>query len=156
MFQILFEIYFPFYSTVDRNGCNHLQFFSSDMFLFQDCIIWCIAFEILISNNLNFVMILFPLLDGTSWPVSINFRDQWRIQAVWETGVRVWAPRLWCFLFPVVFQQKIRWSSDQWFHNASTYFEMASITKMQREENSSETRRSKRKKKLSAKMFSFI
>ena len=29
------------------------------------------------------------------------------------------------FLFSVVFQQKICWSSDQWFHNASNYIEMA-------------------------------
>ena len=27
--------------------------------------------------------------------------------------------------FPVAFQQNIRLSSDQWFHNASNYFEMA-------------------------------
>ena len=30
-----------------------------------------------------------------------------------------------CFLFSVVFQQKIFWSNHQWFHNASNYFEIA-------------------------------
>ena len=29
------------------------------------------------------------------------------------------------FVLSVVFKQKIRWSSDQWFDNVSNYFEMA-------------------------------
>ena len=29
------------------------------------------------------------------------------------------------FLFSTVFVQNICWSSDQWFHNTSNYFEMA-------------------------------
>ena len=29
------------------------------------------------------------------------------------------------FHFSVLFQQKIRWGGDQWFHNASNYFEIA-------------------------------
>ena len=37
------------------------------------------------------------------------------------------------FVFSVVFQQKICWSSVQWFQNASNYFEMAQKTKMQKE-----------------------
>ena len=41
------------------------------------------------------------------------------------------------FLFSVVFQQ-IRWSSNQLFHNASDYFEMADNTKIQTEEKNNE------------------
>ena len=62
------------------------------------------------------------------------------IQAVWETGIRVWVPKPWCpkntlsFLLSVVFQQKICFNSDQSFQNGSNYFKMAWKTKMQREE----------------------
>ena len=44
---------------------------------------------------------------------------------------RFWRPNfvaqktLFKFCFAVAFQQKICWSRDQWFHNASNYFEMA-------------------------------
>ena len=48
------------------------------------------------------------------------------------------------FLFSVVFQQKkIRWSGDQWFHNASNYFQMAQNTKMQTEKKNNETKPNK-------------
>ena len=54
---------------------------------------------------------------------------QGRIQAVWETGIPVWAPKFWrpkkhfsSLVFLVVFQQKICGSSDQLFHNGPNYF----------------------------------
>ena len=55
---------------------------------------------------------------------------QWHIQAVLETGLLVLVSKIWCpkntlsFLLWVVFQQKICWSSDPSFDNASNYFEM--------------------------------
>ena len=47
------------------------------------------------------------------------------IKAVWETSKTVSDPKnhFSGFLFLVLFRQKIRWSSDQRFHNASDYFE---------------------------------
>ena len=60
------------------------------------------------------------------------------------------------FHFSVALQQNICWSSDQWFHNTSNYFRIASNTKMQTEEKNSDIKRSKPKKKLSTKVFSFI
>ena len=46
----------------------------------------------------------------------------------WYTGLgaQTLAPikHLLSSLFSVVFQQKVCWSSDQWFHKASNYFEM--------------------------------
>ena len=54
---------------------------------------------------------------------NINARySQWRIQAVWETGIPFWVPKLWrpknhfsSFPFSVIFQIKIHWKSDQRF-----------------------------------------
>ena len=47
----------------------------------------------------------------------------------WYTGLgaKIMAPKkhFSSFLFSVVFQQKICWSSYQQFHSASNYFEMA-------------------------------
>ena len=43
------------------------------------------------------------------------------------------------FVFSVVFQQKICWSSDQWFQNGFNYIEMAWKTKIQTEEKNNET-----------------
>ena len=56
---------------------------------------------------------------------------QWCIQVLWETGTPGWVAKPWSpknnsiFLFSMVFQQKIHWSSDQRFRNASNYSEMA-------------------------------
>ena len=49
--------------------------------------------------------------------------------------------RLFKFSLSVVFQQKLHWSSDQWFHNPSHYFEMAWKTKMQTEKKKNEWKR---------------
>ena len=77
---------------------------------------------------------------------------QERIQVVWETGIPVWALKLYAQKQKKHgFQQK---KYDQWFHNASDYFEMAQNTKIQTEEKNVETKRSKRKEKLSTKVFS--
>ena len=58
--------------------------------------------------------------------------------------------------FSCISTKKIWWSIDQWFHNASNYLEMAYNTKMLTEEKNNETKRSKQKKKVSSKVFSFI
>ena len=55
------------------------------------------------------------------------------------------------FLFSVVFQQKIRWSSDQWFHNASDFLKWLRIQncwqkrKPMRQRGRSERRKCQRK-----------
>ena len=51
------------------------------------------------------------------------------------------------FLLSVVFQQ-IRWRSDQWFQDASYYFEMTLNTKIQTKEKNNKTKISRWKKKL--------
>ena len=69
------------------------------------------------------------------------------IQAVWETSILVWAPKPWHpknsfeILFSVVFQQKICGSSCQLFHNASSYFKMASSTNMQTEKKNNDIKK---------------
>ena len=62
------------------------------------------------------------------------------------------------FLFSVVFQQKICWNSDQRFHNASNYFEMAWKIKIQTEEKNNQTIRDRREKQrfYESKTLSFI
>ena len=56
------------------------------------------------------------------------FWIQGHILVFWETSIPVWAPKhapkkdFSCFLFWVVFQQKMCLNSNQWFHNASSYF----------------------------------
>ena len=44
------------------------------------------------------------------------------------------------FLFSVVFRQKFHWSVNQWFDNASKFFEMAENTKMQTEDKNNKTK----------------
>ena len=87
--------------------------------------------------------------------VILNLCFRWRIQAIWETVIPIWTPKkhFSSFLFTVLFQQKICWSSSQWSHDVSTYFEIAWNTKMQTEEKNNETKRLKLKKKLSTKVF---
>ena len=100
---------------------------------------------------------------ANSGQTSLKCHYLWRIQVVWETGILVWAPKLLhrtkhfqVFYFSVVFQQEMCWSGDQWFHNASLYFEMAENTKMQTEEKNNEAKRLKRNKKLARKVFSLV
>ena len=53
--------------------------------------------------------------------ITVFITRQWRIQAVWE--IRIGAPKKhFKFLF---FQLHFNESSDQWFHNSCSYFEMA-------------------------------
>ena len=52
--------------------------------------------------------------------------------------------------------KKICWSSNQWLHNASNYFEMVCKTKMKTEEKTIGQKMLKWKKKFSTKAFSFI
>ena len=61
-------------------------------------------------------------------------------------------------LFSVVVQQKICWSSDQRFRNASNYFEMAWKIKIQTEEKNNQTIRDRREKQrfYESKTLSFI
>ena len=48
------------------------------------------------------------------------------------------------------------WKLQSMISQAPNYFEMAQNTKMQTEEKNNEAKRSKEKKKLSKKIFSFI
>ena len=49
-------------------------------------------------------------------------------------------------LSSVVFKQKIRWISDQWFNNESNYFEMVWNEKIQTEKQNHETKRDRSKR----------
>ena len=59
------------------------------------------------------------------------------------------------FLFSVVFQQKIRWSSRQWFTMHLITLKWPRWQKC-RQNKKTDKRSSKRKKRLSTKVFSFI
>ena len=85
---------------------------------------------------------------------------QWYIQAVWEASIPVWVPKLWhakntfqVFFFSVVFQQKLHWCSDQWFHKASNYFKMVNKTNIHTEEKNNETRRQSKRRNCLQKCF---
>ena len=81
------------------------------------------------------------------------------IKAVWETSKIVSDPKnhFSGFLFLVLFRQKIRWSSDQRFHNASDYFEKFWKKRIKTEEKKLlAINGSKQKMKLFMKKLSFI
>ena len=93
------------------------------------------------------------------WPYFL-LRMQWHIEAVWETSILTWIPKLWCpkSIFQVLFFQ---------LHFNKKHVEVAIInfkiiSKWLRRQNANrgekqcDKKMSKRKRKLSVKVFSFI
>ena len=88
-------------------------------------------------------MSCWPILDAC---MENKMDTQWLIKAIWESGILVWAPKLWhpknfqVFSFQLYFNK----SSNHLFHSTSNSLEMALKTKMQKEEkNETKTCQSK-------------